>query len=234
MSNYPQPPQYGTPLHPNSYHSSLPGISTTAISQYPFQAPTQPQYMHGQPQARDFPDRDLTTNVHSFNTNDQGGIVHANRESRAFIEQPHRTFPQAHPLPTHTSASNLLDGSQFDQASIQTPQYPSRSSSQQQLGLRNSKPRVCNDNQTSRPEDLKSIDQHESDLEDGEVDDEGGDKVPSPSEAIEMGSTFSKSAKEGHAENNDTMMQTPIDGKADLRSIQGYYPYHCHGILGRT
>lgn len=174
MANYPPPPQYGAPYNANGFMARAPGAPNNGAFQYAYQAPSQGLYMNGHTSVSTAPQ----VNTHSFQNNAQGAAAFAssvvNRNSPGYASQAYshtgsHTYSLAQQIPpsTHVHAH-------------------SRSPTENLI------PPTFADGARAQAEETKDVVVDDSDLEDGEVDDQEIEEPVNASGNKEMGSSFSR------------------------------------------
>lgn len=194
MSNYP-PPQYGLPYNPNEYMAPSAGAYNGGVSQYPYQSQTNAAYLHGQVQSSGVSPAPPAphTNAYLFNANAQRVISPSNRVNGNFSGYGNQQYSHALPPPPYPPVPISFGTSHFPQ-----PPAPTNSavpSIHAHLASEPPHPRSPIKHQSTQAVDSRDVVSAESDLEDGEVDDEESDKPSNTSVSNEMGFTFSRSSQ---------------------------------------
>lgn len=216
MSDYPPAPQLGTRDHPNYYHHTPSAQAyNTEMSQYRYQSRAQSSYTNAHTQGlSNSINPPPHANAYSFHANAQAPFESGVNGTSA--EHNHQAHP--HTLSLHPSphAPTPFDPLYFSQVSVQAPANPNIPPSHIQPLLKQRSHQASVREQSPEQKGLESIVPCESDLEDGEVDDQEIDKSSNLSELNDMGVNFSRSLRQSENEKNNLAVEDSSNGYHSL------------------
>ena len=198
MSDYPPVPQFGTAYPPILYDAPAAETYNSGMSQHPYQPRMQSSYTDAHPQTLSHAMTPTPhANAYSFRANGQGtgqAVNEINGASSGYYDREYPATASTHP-PTH--AQNPFPGSYFSQSSNLLPANPTISQTHIQPPLEPSNHLPYLNKQNPQQEGARSSTHSESELEDGEVDDQENSKLSNASGVNEMGDIFSRPSHQG-------------------------------------
>lgn len=214
MSNYPSP-QYGTSHNLGGHMAPLAGTYSTESSRYTYQNQKQAAYLHGLG-----PSNGVSPTPHanasSFYVNAQGVTPPSNGANQGFAGYGTQPYPTMLPSPPFPPVRSSFGSSQFPQSSNQALATSTVSSTHVYRQPEPTDSRLLVKAPSALAEAPKDSILAVSELEDGEVDDEGSDSHSNLSDSNAMGVRFSRAPAQGQSEESGLTGANLFNGNTNV------------------